>query len=326
MERTLLLTRFSELIFAITFAALSVQSSHAGELTIDEIIQNVERNERLYENIDVKLWKIYRDDSHAADADDPSFKPIDHSRESVRFISQRGKFHIESQTSSDSKRDNWKRSTTRLFDGVTTRVLEVAALDRPGNLVEIKGRKDDPDTVRAHMLLLRIMHYGFPLSTYMRGSQAVRDYPCDVKPEIATRAESRGAAEIDGHRCQVVWITESTGQPETPYDRWVLWLAEDRNYIPIRMEAFTFRWSKDLPIGEAQITQWKEVDSGVWFPLGASHTRYDDIEIQKRNKVPTWRETYILDVVSLDPKYDASFFHELQIPPGTTVREAPARK
>src|SRR5262249_17752016 len=149
-------------------AAFSLQSSHAGELTIEEIIEKVERNEQLYADIDVKLWQIYRDDSHATDADDPSVKHIDHSRESVRFISQQGKFHIESQTSSDSKRDNWKRSTTRLFDGTMTRVLEVSAQDQPGTFMEISGRKDDPRVVRAHMLLLRMMNYGFPLSTYLR--------------------------------------------------------------------------------------------------------------------------------------------------------------
>jgi len=341
METTLLLTRFSALILAITCAALSVQSSRAGDLTIEEIIEKVERNERLYENIDVKLWKINRDDSHIGDIgaaggdsaikpDDSSISNIDpfnYSRESVRFISQQGKFHIESQVSSSSKRDNWKESYTRLFDGTKTRILEVNQPNQPGTLIEINSRKEDPRVIRAHMLLLRVMQYGFPLSTYMRGSQAVHDYPCDGKPSGgAIKAESRGPAQFDGHRCQVIWITEFTGQAETPYDRWVLFLAEDRNYIPIRMEAFTFHWSKDVPVGEAQVTKWNEIDSGVWFPLAASHTRYDDSEVQKGNKVPTWRETYIVDVVSLDPKYGASFFHELQIPLGTTVREAPSKK
>jgi hypothetical protein len=324
-----------DLLWLTLLVAMVVENvpACAGDgLYLSQVVEKVKENERLYENLDVTLWQIYRDDRASEKAQPPSsdfggnLQLIGQQQSKVHFVSKGGTFRVDTEKMAQAGKDRTIEKSVRVFNGTQTRVLYRRLPDWPDFAELFHGRSDDPNTVRPHMLLIRTMHYGFPLSIYMQGDEAVYAYPDNRLTEgLKVHCECRGPADFEGHACQKIWITTSLSSGQ-PHDRWVLWLAEDRNYIPIHVESYTFRWSKDLPVSEANATDWKELQPGVWFPMKAVHVRYDSGDIQSGKKMVTWHETYKVDQVSLAADYDDNYFKDVEFPVGTEVAEVRDRK
>jgi len=324
-----------DLLWLTLVVALAVENvpARAGDgPSLQQVIEKVKENESLYENLDVTLWQIYRDDRASENAQQPSsdfggnLQLIGQQQSKVHFVSKGSKFRVDTERMAQAGNDRTTEKSVRVFNGTQTRALYRRSPDRADLAELFHGRSDDPNVVRPHMFLIRTMHYGFPLSVYMQGDEAAYAYPDSRLTEgLKVRCECQEPAEFEGHACQRIWITTSLSNGQ-PHDRWVLWLAEDRNYIPIHMESYTFRWSQDLPVSEADVTDWKELRPGAWFPMKAVHTRYDSGDIQSGKKTVTWRETYKVDQVSLAPQYDDDYFKDVEFPVGTEVAEVRDRK
>lgn len=99
-------------------------------------------------------------------------------------------------------------------------------------------------------------------------------------------------------------------------------LAEDRNYIPVRMTLFDYMYSRDIPWVEGQMVALREIEDGIWFPLRAEVVGYNSIFIatEKRQQVQTRRE-YVVESISLHPEYDISYFRDIRFPEGKAVYE-----
>jgi hypothetical protein len=117
----------------------------------------------------------------------------------------------------------------------------------------------------------------------------------------------------------LVKVLLKSGQP---HDGRMFWLAEDRNYLPVRELAYTYRFSKDRPVGQAVADDVREIKPGVWFPFKAEVTAYDKIQIQRTGRREVrWKERYVVERADLAPKYDREFFSKADFPPGTAVYE-----
>jgi hypothetical protein len=109
--------------------------------------------------------------------------------------------------------------------------------------------------------------------------------------------------------------------------RWELDLAEDRNYIPVRMRAYTPEWSNDFPVGEAEVLEMREIAPGIWFPFSAVERAYDKRTLQSEQRFQVrWQEQYVTEAVSLHPAYDTAYFRDVVFPPGTNVYEVEDNK
>jgi hypothetical protein len=107
-----------------------------------------------------------------------------------------------------------------------------------------------------------------------------------------------------------------------PHDGEEYWLAKDRNYLPVRLLAYTYRFSKDMPVGEGVVHKFREIKPGVWFPSDVEVTAYNKFKIQQEGRRELqWRERYTIKRVNLDPKYDREFFAKVAFPAGTAVYE-----
>jgi hypothetical protein len=133
-------------------------------------------------------------------------------------------------------------------------------------------------------------------------------------------ATYQGEVECEGRKCHKVWITSRTKDGSNWDGRTELWLAEDRNYIPVRKFGYAYRESPTIPVSEAKVEKWLEIESGVWFPQRASEVRYDGQIVQKsgRREV-SWQHTYDVTNISLDPQYELSFFRDLEFPDGAAI-------
>ena len=109
--------------------------------------------------------------------------------------------------------------------------------------------------------------------------------------------------------------------PEQAPDRHELWLAEDRNYLPVRKRYYTLRWSTLRPIVEGAVDELRELKPGVWFPFAAHLTSYQPIALQGGRQLVQWRWKYQVVDASLDPHYAAACFRDLDFPRRTRVPE-----
>jgi hypothetical protein len=316
------------MLACLTALLFAVRAQGAPPVTVDDIIAQVQRNERLYENIDARLIATQTSLLTPMFAD-PNIKVSQSSEAKVRFVGQDGMFRAEA-TEVFTMLDGAKRTsvTARVFDSHTTKSLITAREGSPGNVNLIKGRADDHQIVRPHMMLMRLKQTVPPFSAFLRGADAVRAYPYGQFSEsIDLTVEYQGPAERNGLRCQVVVLTHTVKKTGAPNFRAVLWLAEDRNYIPIRREAYDYLFSGEVPVSEGEVSEWRELKPGVWFPYLTEVRRYNDDDVKKhklKTLSGTWK--YQFENVSLEPKFEPTFFQDLAIPAGSAVYEVEDKK
>jgi hypothetical protein len=295
-----------------------------GAADIGDIIKNVRANEQLYKDLDVIIQDEYVD-SQASLGWQKDFLPIRQKTIDIRYVKQEGMFHLDIQgtvrrETSERKEETVARNKIRLFDGSTSRDLQ-------GNKANIvAGATLDADMISPHMLILQPCGYPVPLSTYMEGHQAM--LACrDLKwnPRIHIQIESQGEEVVETHPCQKVAIKHVSAASGRLQIAWVLWLALDRNYLPIRCEAYTYRVSKTVPVGRAVARNLREIAPGVWFPYEVVYTAYNSITLREHQRQElAWRERYTVKSVSLEPHYPIAFFRDLRISDGTYVYEVNA--
>jgi hypothetical protein len=294
----------------------------SADLSLAEIIENVSANELLYAELDAQLSEDYQHLNSAKTALSNDFVPTLTSSHSVHYVRQNGMFRLEcSGKSVDGDNSSRALTRTRLFDGEETKLLETSAPGKSGRANLISGIAEDECTVRPHMLLLRMTRAVVPLSIYAQGTDAIKAYPYGEVPEnIDVQVAYKGSAVHRDLTCHVLWITNVLKATGDPHDRWVLWLAEDRNYIPVKLEAYTFRFSSEIPVGEGEVLEWMELDEGVWFPKSANVRAYDKRRIQSdKEKEVLWKRDYRIENANLTPDYPQSYFSNLDIPDGSAV-------
>jgi len=295
------------------------------QVTIEEIIENVKRNEALYDEIDATMHDEFTiGDNKPLESQDGALKQMS-SQTAVRHYVQQGPMFRFERTGigiRGSEGEAVSLDRIRAFDGTTTRVLEQSAI---GNIM--KGRADDDRTIRPHTIFIE-MEIATPLSTFFSGHEAVAAHPLGGKKyrERVTIATSyKGEVECRGLRCHKVWVTESSrGQP---YDRREFLLAEERNYLPVQMTSFTFNLSRDVPIARGEVAEFREVESGVWFPWSTTMTCYQPALLQREGKQKLgWQQRHTAESVSLHPAYDSAYFRDVPFPDGTAVYEVENRQ
>jgi hypothetical protein len=149
---------------------------------------------------------------------------------------------------------------------------------------------------------------------------AYRDLKWD--PKIHIQTEYQGEEMVETHPCQKVAIKHIIATSGYLHSAWVLWLAQDRNYLPLRCEAYTYSASKTIPVGQAVSRDLREIAPGVWFPYEVIYTAYNELTLRAHQRQELkWRERYTVRSVSLEPHYPIAFFRDLNIPDGTYVYE-----
>ena len=301
------------------WTALCCSSMAFADVSLKEIVQNIRDYEALYDSIDVRLKEVYSrtDQDFRVQASDTL---VVEETLATWYVSQDGLFRLERDGEATLHGgDRHSRDRTRLFDGQTTKVFSQGAV---GHLV--KGRSDDSYFVRPHMLLLRYNFLMVPLSVYLEGHEAMAAHPNGHwNNGYVLRNSYEGECEYQGLKCHRVRITTFLSpDSDRPHDAWELWLAEERNLIPVRRLAFTFRYSETIPVGEAFVDKWEELQSGVWFPMHATIVSYNKPLLKREGRQEAqWRKEFTVDSVSLAPDYDLAFFEDLEFPQGTAVYE-----
>lgn len=294
------------------------------EKTFEFLLNEVELNEAMYDDIDIKIDYTYQAgpaSPRLKKTDNSNVQAFESNKNFIWYVGQEGKYRVGAeanqlfQNGSSSKSDHIK-----MYDGENTRLLEQNQI---ANIIQ--GYAGDNFRIRPHMLFLRGPFYYMSLSTLLSGDEAIASSP-EVKWPAGRSLQYtyKGEANFNGLKCQKICLTILVN--DKPVRRLEFWLAEDRNFIPARLFSYQLKTSKDQPRGEGEVLDWIEVNPGIWFPGETTFTSYSPLLLKKGKKIAQWTKTYKTKEVSLDPHYDLSFFQDIEIPDGTAVYEVEDQK
>lgn len=296
---------------------------------IDTIIRNVAENESLYENIEVHWTEIYNKPYYhpGLKLDVPQAE-----RFKYRSVRQDGMFFLDKDGEIVGPPDDpstWRESRRKGFDGKFTRWLEF----RHGNVGNIvAGPAHDWQIMHAHTIPLRWKRTAVPLATFLRGRDAILAHPrgqeSDVPMGLNPTSSYDGEEVINGLACHRIKVEHvrpdgESGSKVTAHR--MLWLAVDRNYLPVKSVGFSYFYSRELPIETSSVADIREIAKGIWFPFQAEISVFDGIALlEQKASILSWRREYLVTEVALSPSYDVEFFRDVQFPDGTPIYEVEA--
>ena len=280
--------------------------------TMNELVENVRTNEELYANLEVRLRSTYQ----LGKPDHPGINYNKSGNRSARFVYQDGMIYFRNdEEMKDLKGIPERSDVLEGFDGKTTRLLEQNVI---ANIHE--GKVEHPSLFRPHCLILQGAGVRFPLATLLRGGKDLRAHPPYNSATTLIRLE--GDEIVDGLRCYKLRLSHhldswKSGAEDVRY----LWLARERNYLPVRTEFFANPVRAGFQPGEVGTsTDFREISPGVWFPFHSTLIVYNGMSLAAGQPLVAASTTeFTIDQANLDPHYDVSLFQDVPFPDGVTV-------
>ncbi|MCI0420767.1 MAG: outer membrane lipoprotein-sorting protein, partial [Acidobacteria bacterium] len=196
------------------------------------------------------------------------------------------------------------------YDGQVTRVVEGAIANvRQGRFEGCKLYKH----AFPHNWLLDRAFPCFPLSMWLRGGKELQNHPSAglYKNWLQTVTFEKEEVVND---LVCVKIRASAVTPKGNTFVRFLWLARDRNYLPVKSEFFNHRLSAKLPGEVCEAGDFRELAPGIWLPFSRSIIVYDEAGLLGNRQVKGNSQTIAVSKAKLDPDRSLSLFRDIAMP------------
>lgn len=283
-------------------------------------VARLAKSESVYDDIDVTWSTQYKLENPSHKRDETVWE----SSTRTHYVRQGDRYFLDYSTHIRNGKAATDRSRVKAYDGDRTLLL-----GRRGATLGtiIYGYQDDLEKFLPHMLPLRYKDVVVPLSIWLQGDDAIQKYPGGRLDKRNVHLASHvGTQVVDGLLCDKVQTDYFLRlKPISPIGRDILWLATDRNHLPVRLDHYTLNISSLEPVSETRMTDLREIAPGVWFPFGLSETKYDSpaLATADRRQIAWTRETKI-EAVGIAPKHETEFFQAIVFPEGTKISERSA--
>jgi len=182
------------------------------------------------------------------------------------------------------------------------------------------GFPDYTRLVRAHNMIFDTHlagQFGKSLSTLLHSGWLNR------RQKVPLAVEYVGDERAGGLYCYKLKCTESNPSVKDAKMQggWYLWLARDRNLIPVRLEWFEPGWSLKLPSGIHYVEDMREIRLGLWFPYRTVRLSFQRwVRGLCENRILLqWRREINVTSLKLDPVIDERLFTSLDVPASAEV-------
>jgi hypothetical protein len=297
---------------------------------LDGLIQKVHEAEKLYDRIDVRY--TVRVQNHQKRAWDPvDYIGTHHDLQLGLLYKQT---HETTYRKGDgSKSHGFYKST---FDGAVRRSASLNLIGEAFGSIS-GGVGDNSNALHPHRILTgQLGYYSIPLFVRLQGYD---QFPLEARveqwdgefvevtlPKVFEPVRIQGEEQINGLDCVKVSLSRRLKRSRRALIE-TIWLAKDRNWMPVRMVKQTNEYSETVPFSEGRVEDFREISPGVWFPHHATYTAYDEMILQSENRQVAKQSLELkVENVSLNPAYDISYFRDLEFETGTRVQEYANRK
>jgi thiol-disulfide isomerase/thioredoxin len=285
-----------------------------------EVVARVAEQEKRYRNLEVKARLSYKHlgTSMLMEGLITEDTKEEHSilRTPLAYFSSRQSYSTLGGQQSDDLR-------VEAFDGEWTRQLyqsksaqQNSASLRKGGMGKAQGRHDGIPVYRPHILMQRDDRIYGPLADLLVSPWH------DKINKYRMRFRYCGEGEVDGHPCIKLRGDVMVGETDEPSNSIVLYLAVDRNLIPIKLEHYggNFGFSK-LPAGVSRCDDFREIAPGTWYPFRVVEMSFDNwIPMAQGRIFLNWRRECQIDSVVMSPRVADALFHDVVVPEGTKVQ------
>lgn len=311
------------------------QGKESAEL--QALIREVEQQEALYRNLKLQMQLVYQQPLKPADPEKQT-----NLKSELTLIVQGEQYRQEKQTKGRFQQgyfvppnkpyhhySNGTQESCQVYDGETLQKFSHYDRDRGlttderqtggyGDITHKQVRMEN--LLRPHMLL---SNHGprIPLSTWLKGTAAVAESPGlpNYDNRTAYTTEILGEETVQGLKCLKVQIDRRRNSGKSEH-RDVLWLARERNLLPVQAATYQLSRSAEIPQSEAWVDEWLEVRPGIWFPRRFHTDRLDWIMyVLKKKQQVGWQKAYVVESVELDPSLPADTFTKLEFPEGIVI-------
>lgn len=298
-----------------------VPADQPGVTSLEQIIAGVRSGEAKYDNYDLILSETYRHDEEQNSLLESNGVRTVSWEATQRNVFMQGKFyHSENISRTNELLAASASEYVVAFNGAWRRQLSVSLRgpsDEPQRSASLqKGSAGRQSFFRPHLALMENFTDGPSLADYLAGVEVAP--PARRQQQV----EYLGDELISGLVCHKLRVSRMTGQPPTPSSSTIIWLARDRNYLPIRREGMQPSRSEKLPGGIALVQELREARPGLWFPDRISSVKirnFESIGTCENRIILSWRENQQIAALDLDPKPEPTLFSEINVPQGTDV-------
>jgi hypothetical protein len=307
-------------------------SQARGDEGLESLIAEIEREEARYAELEfVASSTFFIADDHPANADlTPEDMLAEECRAEYSVRDHRWHFHAE-RTSHYLLRDErrscvgvWSRTEELLLvDVVETEVVSnqqisstitgyVHEVPRPLPTNLGGGRFIHP-----HMVWTEAWA-GPPLSAFLRGRDGIQD-ALSTKIAFTISVEDVSEADWEGLRCRLLRLDLLPDQGGEGHS-FQLWLACERNLIPIRVDWYFGTGDAAVHRRSSTILEWHQVADGVYFPKRVHDENYDtSIDSPDRGQLPVSQREWVIESISTTCNRPDSDFDSLEFPEGIEV-------
>ncbi len=179
-------------------------------------------------------------------------------------------------------------------------------------------RVQSAEYLTPYRLPLSIQRVSPPLSDYLLGSESISIDPMFLG--ISVHPKYIGTEEIDGLRCEKFEMEIKKKQKPNVSIKHLLWLAIERNYLPIRFEDFNMMNDRQAPVSIAKSEDIREIEPGIWCPHNVVMLFYEHAPYNEEKKLVLEGErVYKLKFLDFKPNHPKEFFQSVKIPEGSEV-------
>ena len=283
------------------------------DMTLDSILQRLAEEEAKYDRYEVETVERY-EHLNRSDMSSGGLHTVTETRE--RSIVARDRLYYKEEK--DVKLAGGDRSSLiqrQAYDGQWTR--GTYSYD-PGNENGKKefnaslalGGPGEVRLLRPHATVFRRDRSRQVVSRFLksRSNQMVVEYVGDEK--------------VGGLHCHKLKCELPTNGNANARLWFFLWLARDRNLVPIRHEWHEMRKSVKLPAGIRFVNDLREIRPGLWFPYRTTHLSFQSFSgegLAVNRPLLQWRRDIVVESLTLDPVVDDALFERVEVPAGTTV-------
>lgn len=236
------------------------------------IIEKLREQEQRYGRLDVSLATRYR----TFEAENIGMPGLHlGSEQTERTVAMPGRlYHTSQLTYHTAGQGDYLMAETSAWDGQWLRSLHWQATGRelpkqPTRAVIGKYGMRGIDAFRPHTAMFW-RQPNMPLSELL----TVQWY--DEQNKAGYQVSYLGEEKIDGFTCKLLRLGDVSSGQATPYRFTFLWLAAERNYLPIRSDRCDLTWSEFLPTASTHVAEWQELKPGLWLPSHVVALGYDE--------------------------------------------------
>jgi hypothetical protein len=280
---------------------------------MESIIRNVQTNEALYKNIEVRGTKTYR----LLDKSLTIRGAVDKSSSNFRFVQLGDKVYVKTQE--DAKTvggQEFDQGQTIGYDG---RMMRAIYGQNICNIVNEKMYNIQFYRYLPHLAPFEMVQ--FPSVSLHKTLDGRGFKPFEGKGVYSTReirSNFVNEERLDGMDCVVVRMRtvdpENDHEPEFFYYLYI-WLAVDRNYIPIQMTVHNApTHTRTKPLIHCKLSDLREISPGIWYPFLFEYKTFDNLELAAGKHIQDSIHQFKIESAILNPKVPDSLFSDIECP------------